>query len=404
MTVRKPASTFLFALCLALTLTLTGCNLLGSNEPPSKPADAKAPNAAQAEEELRAAQKKFDKKNQESQDANEKAAQAKSNADTLEARARKNGVDINDPNSQTAKARATQKDAEDAAAQATATVSAAGQELEQAKIKLEAARNPQKEPRNSTTATPTTAPTKPAEGFMEELAPWVLPSIAGIVGLVVLAALFWWIWQAAHVANARTEELLNLIIEKQSDKFHELNQAVSGLKDLSGRVVALQDSVFRLGQRIQTGQDEQRLNRRLSEERDTYNNAPTAASNFEPPADEYADDSMDFPIAVNSFLTRLGNQQLVVKPDPLKGILVKDPEKRGQFVLARDGSVPGGYFYIVPRIVRFQAQEDFYNHFEQFYDCARPVAGEVWVNEPATVDPVDGGWKLRDKGILEVKS
>jgi hypothetical protein len=54
--------------------------------------------------------------------------------------------------------------------------------------------------------------------------------------------------------------------------------------------------------------------------------------------------------------------------------------------------------------VRFQAQEDFYNHYEQFYDCTRPTAGEVWVNEPAVVDPVDGGWRLRDKGILEVKT
>jgi hypothetical protein len=383
MTVRKPASTFLFALCLALALTLTGCSLLGSNEPPPKPPETKAPNVTQAEEELRAAQRKFDKKTQDAKDAKDKAEKAQKDGKSQEI----------------------QKDADDAAAQATASAAAANQELEQAKTKLEAARNSPRDPRNiAPTATATATATRQVETVSDELAPWVIPTVAGVVGLALLAALFWWIWRAAQVANARTEEMLNLIIEKQSDKFHELNVTVSGLKDVPGRVIALQDSLFRLSQKINTGQEEQRADKRLSEERDAYNNAPPTPSNFEQPADGYADDSIDFPITVNSFMTRLGGQPQVVKPDPLKGILVKDPERRGPFVLARDGSVPGGHFYIVPRTVRFQAQEDFYNHYEQFYDCTRPTAGEVWVNEPAVVDPVDGGWRLRDKGILEVKT
>jgi hypothetical protein len=329
MTVRKPASTFLFALCLSLSFVMAGCGWL-PGQPQPKNTETKTSNAAQAE----GAPKKP-----------EKVAST-----PLEA-----------------------KDSQPLAPAPTA-------------------------------AAPTAAPTRQVEAASEELAPWVLPTVAGVVGLALLAALFWWIWRAAQVANARTEELLNLIIEKQSDKFHELNAAVSGLKDMSGRVIALQDSLFRLSQKINTGQEEQRAGKRLFEERDAYNNAPPAPPNFEQPADGYADDSIDFPITVNSFMTRLGGQPQVVKPDPLKGILVKDPERRGPFVLARDGSVPGGHFYIVPRTVRFQAQEDFYNHYEQFYECTRPTAGEVWVNEPAVVDPVDGGWRLRDKGILEVKT
>jgi hypothetical protein len=401
MTVRKPASTFLFALCLSLVTAIAGAGffvrVVNAQKNKKLHAPATSTTRAQSTSEtpsVTASQTGTDQQvgRAGTQDAGRgTGAQGGRNTERALTQNSRSASGQNNPPATGGQQRGDNP-----------VSTGSGENLQQSP----AGETPHPTPKKTGTEEPksTDEPKKTEPTFVDSILAWVPTVLLSLAALGLIGLLFWLTLATIKAGEARMEGLIRGLSKKQDDRFQELSAAVSGLKDLSGRVVALQDSVFRLGQRIQTGQDEQRLNRRLSEERDTYNNVPTAASNFEPPADEYADDSMDFPIAVNSFLTRLGNQQLVVKPDPLKGILVKDPEKRGQFVLARDGSVPGGYFYIVPRIVRFQAQEDFYNHFEQFYDCARPVAGEVWVNEPATVDPVDGGWKLRDKGILEVKS
>jgi formylglycine-generating enzyme required for sulfatase activity len=111
-----------------------------------------------------------------------------------------------------------------------------------------------------------------------------------------------------------------------------------------------------------------------------------------------------FPILAADLLDRSGGGAQAVKPDILKGILVKDPDKAGALTLMHDWSVPGGILYVVPRMTRFMTRQDFYNLYEKFYDCARPGAGEVWVVRPAFVSRVGGGWTLRERGVLEVRA
>jgi formylglycine-generating enzyme required for sulfatase activity len=110
-------------------------------------------------------------------------------------------------------------------------------------------------------------------------------------------------------------------------------------------------------------------------------------------------------LAARPVLSRLlrAERAQVVKPDPLKGILLKDPERRGELALVHNWSVPGGVLYIIPRITRFQTAQDFHTHYARYYDCGRPTVGEVWVSKPAEVKRVSGGWVLREKGVLEVK-
>jgi formylglycine-generating enzyme required for sulfatase activity len=113
---------------------------------------------------------------------------------------------------------------------------------------------------------------------------------------------------------------------------------------------------------------------------------------------------INFPLSAEDCLKHAaGRESRIVRYDPLKGIFVKDPDGRGQFILVHDWGVPGGVLYLLPRVTYFQTSVDFYNHYEQLYECARPAAGGVWVVSPAIVRKVAGGWKLLEKGELEIK-
>lgn len=112
---------------------------------------------------------------------------------------------------------------------------------------------------------------------------------------------------------------------------------------------------------------------------------------------------LDFPAWVTDCLQDApGRTSTPVRPDLLKDMLVKDPEGRGQLMLVHDWGVPGGQLYLVPRVTRFQMVQEFHSYYDRFYNCTRPSAGEVCVNKPALVKRVPGGWRLLEKGELEV--
>ncbi len=93
----------------------------------------------------------------------------------------------------------------------------------------------------------------------------------------------------------------------------------------------------------------------------------------------------------------------VVKPDFQNGILVADTENKGELVLVQDASISHDTLFIIPRATQFQMKQDFYTYYERYYDCERPASGTVWILDPAVVERVQGGWTLREKGVLEVR-
>jgi hypothetical protein len=95
----------------------------------------------------------------------------------------------------------------------------------------------------------------------------------------------------------------------------------------------------------------------------------------------------------------------VIRPDFQNGILVNDPNGKGELLLIKDSKLPEGDqpLFIVPRATQFQTKQDFYTYYEKYYDCAKPSAGDVWIIDPAVVSTVQGGWQLREKGVLEVR-
>ncbi|MDT5295327.1 MAG: eukaryotic-like serine/threonine-protein kinase [Acidobacteriota bacterium] len=115
-----------------------------------------------------------------------------------------------------------------------------------------------------------------------------------------------------------------------------------------------------------------------------------------------ASGSLDFPAAAAQFLKTAGGREVRVRLDLIRDLFVKDAGG-GPFALLHDWGVPGGIVYLLPRLMYFQTRQDFYNYYQPFYDCAHPLAGEVWIVKPAVVERVVGGWRLREKGVLEVK-
>ncbi|MDT4966961.1 MAG: hypothetical protein QOJ64_1698 [Acidobacteriota bacterium] len=111
-----------------------------------------------------------------------------------------------------------------------------------------------------------------------------------------------------------------------------------------------------------------------------------------------------FPVSADEYLGKVKRGGMVVKPDFQNGILVQDPDGKGELLLVQDyDTAPGGLFYVVPQVGYFQTKQDFFNYYEKYYDCPRPTSGDVWIVEPAVVDKVSGGWELREKGELEIK-
>jgi hypothetical protein len=113
----------------------------------------------------------------------------------------------------------------------------------------------------------------------------------------------------------------------------------------------------------------------------------------------------EFPVFAGDYIDKMTRYSNVVKPDFQNGILINDPEGRGELMLIRDSRVPDETqpLFVVPRHAQFQTPQDFYTYYEKYYDCMKPGAGEVWIIDPAVVEKVSGGWLLREKGVLEIR-
>jgi len=74
----------------------------------------------------------------------------------------------------------------------------------------------------------------------------------------------------------------------------------------------------------------------------------------------------------------------------------------GEFVLILDGNA-SNQLIVIPTLTSFITKQDFYEHYQDYYHCENPSAGEVIIVEPTVVNRVDGGWRLSEAGRLEVQ-
>lgn len=109
-----------------------------------------------------------------------------------------------------------------------------------------------------------------------------------------------------------------------------------------------------------------------------------------------------FPVMVDDYLAKVKGRAIPVKYDYKERMLVEDVEHEGNLLVVRDDA-DGDALYLVPSFGFFQKKSDYTTYFENYYNCARPVSGSVWIRQPAMVIRVNGGWQLEQLGELEVR-
>ncbi|HJP92662.1 MAG TPA: hypothetical protein VJ875_11955 [Pyrinomonadaceae bacterium] len=122
------------------------------------------------------------------------------------------------------------------------------------------------------------------------------------------------------------------------------------------------------------------------------------ALNTCPVCNERLDIAPAFPSSVAQYLKRTRSANKIdVTFDYESGAFV--PVEDGEFVIVTnvDQNV-----IVLPRTAKFSTKRDFYEFYQDYYHCANPEAGEIWIVEPAVVTHAGNGWTLKATGVLEV--
>jgi hypothetical protein len=210
---------------------------------------------------------------------------------------------------------------------------------------------------------------------------WLEWIIYGLVGLVILGGIgtlgyFWW-------KSRQHEEFAQL------GKFEGLK---AGHRDLSRKIGEIEKVVTNLSQQAAQQKSEISLLKQNLANRAVNASAPAA---FSPPVQR---EQPRFPVSVEDYVARSGQNQ-PVRFDYKESMLVPDAEGTGGMLLVRDD----GQLFLVPSFKFFQTGNDYSTYLSEYFDCARPVAGTVWIRQPATVTAQDGGWQIAQKGDIEVR-
>ena len=115
---------------------------------------------------------------------------------------------------------------------------------------------------------------------------------------------------------------------------------------------------------------------------------------------ERLDVGPSFPCSVAHYLrrTKVANK-LSVTFDYETELFV--PVEDGEFVLIGNGNEAIEPI-VLPRSACFATRRDFYELYQDYYNCANPHAGEVHIIQAAAVTRTAQGWKFQSTGILEV--
>lgn len=213
--------------------------------------------------------------------------------------------------------------------------------------------------------------------------PWTI-FVYGVPSLIVmgLALVGGYLWrkQSRKAKNEVSSELSNLR-RKQADLSQKLDAYMKVSTDLSQQLANHKSEIAKLKQAV---------------------SAQSSAAPFAPPPppiDTYQREQPRFPVSVEDYLSKYGPGSIAVKYDYKEGMLVQDGANEGGLLVVQDD----GRSLLVPSFGFFQTKSDYTNYFERYYSCERPMGGNVWIKQPASVFQTDGGWKLEAQGELEVR-
>lgn len=111
-----------------------------------------------------------------------------------------------------------------------------------------------------------------------------------------------------------------------------------------------------------------------------------------------------FPLSAAECEEKLHGFAKVVRHDGFRQMLVDGPGGKGEFAVTTETGLANSCndLFVVPRITTFQSESTYANLYAGYYEGGTRQLGEVWIVKPAIVDKVSGGWRLREKGVLQV--
>lgn len=253
-------------------------------------------------------------------------------------------------------------------------------------------------------ATVTNSPSSPKSMIDDPTWGWIIFIAKVASGLFILSLLAYGLfyfrdqsWRhLEHQLAKATADQISATRDAQKEVLDKLSSLSSAQKDTGTRLHDMHTEIRSLA----------RLVRESAHSRgDGHSSYSSLASSFAQ-SEPLPPDEPDFPVSVFDYLGKMTRFTNVVKRDFQNNILISDPDGTGELVLIRDSRVPDETqpLFVVPRHGQFQTKQDFHTYYEKYYDCHRPQAGDVWIIDPAVVEKVSGGWQLREKGLLEIRS
>ncbi len=174
------------------------------------------------------------------------------------------------------------------------------------------------------------------------------------------------------------------------------------INDLKETMLLLNDKVEKQDKFIQSLRNQLKtvnLNAPLAQPKKTPLQSQTYA---EQP--QFVKPEPQFPVSAENYLNKIGQSGEMATPDKFsEGLLVQDPNKDQEFIIVKDPTSADGLYYAVPKLTQFSTKSDYNLYYRSFYNCDEPSGGTVWIISPAIVQRVEGGWRSRDKGNLEVR-
>jgi hypothetical protein len=303
------------------------------------------------------------------------ATQERTKCESMKALSEKNKKDYNDPQTDTfkqcLKADALQKEYKE-------KLQPAKNEVEEAKSAFQVLQQ------SPPTPTPVQSPNN--ESFKGS--DLLFPLLIGLAGLLLIGGISFLIYRISK--NNKHER------DATQDGFRSISAKQSGLRQ---DVDQLKTATELLSKQLSEQRNEIAALKSLGRRENSITEPPPAPQTFSP---SFTPPAPEFPVSVETYLAKNGGGAAFGKHDPLFGTL-KENNDDGAFYLVRDGVLSDDSRYAVPRTKQFVTKDDFVYHYNNYYVCANPSGGEVWIKKPSTVKRTADGWKLEVTGELEIR-
>jgi Tfp pilus assembly protein PilF len=120
---------------------------------------------------------------------------------------------------------------------------------------------------------------------------------------------------------------------------------------------------------------------------------PFCGENLEPPP--------AFPCSVAEYVQKLPSSAVNVSFEASSGLLQETPYGECVLVPIRGESALS---IVIPGATTLSSKQNYYNIYYELFNCQNPAAGDVVILQPAVVETVAEGWKLKEAGSIEIKT